>query len=79
MRDHNIEWSSVNKNIMGKRLNSELRSLNFRIMNEGLSFDLKFTFKKEKKSTFCKIKNRNHGFYFFVCTKHLFLECEFTI
>ena len=34
----------------------ELRSLNFRIINEGLSFDLnlKFTFKKQKKCNFCK-------------------------
>ncbi len=62
------DWKGVYKNINSKKLHAELRSLNFRVLNNGVSLDLKNPWRKKNKSVLCDKKDKTRN--------HIFLECE---
>ena len=69
LNDNSLEWKKIYENINNKKLNSDLRVNNYKILNNGLALDIKI-------NNLCKIC--------YMCEKtnesveHLFVECEQT-
>jgi hypothetical protein len=68
--DKTIEWCAVYKNILNKRLHSELRTINYKVANNGLAFHIKLYNIKKEVCVLCKkeVETRDH----------LFIQCETT-
>ena len=56
---------------MNKKLDSRLREINFKILNNCLSLNIKYSNRLRKNCVLCKKKTEN--------LKHLFLECQKSI
>ena len=63
-----IDWKKVYKKNLDKRLSSDLRSTNYKILNRGISSSISFS--KNQKCPLCKKENKN--------LHHLFLNCRIT-
>ena len=64
-----LDWPGLYKKVVGKFLQCDLRILNFRILNYGLSFDLKFFNKKKKTTVRCLACQRKQWYAYFVNAK----------
>ena len=70
MNDNNsLDWKNIYKNTNNKKLNSELRVNNYKIINYGLGLDIKLK-SMCKNCYFCEKVNES--------VEHLFVECEKT-
>ena len=66
-----LDWNMVNFNLMNKKLDSRLREINFKILNNCLSLNIKYSNRLRKNCVLCKKKTEN--------LNHLFLECQKSI
>jgi len=66
----NIDWTDVYKKINSKSLDSNLRVLNYKIFNEALNLNIKFSNKKGEKCVFCEKQKETRD--------HVFVSCPFT-
>jgi hypothetical protein len=64
------DWKGVYKSINNKKLHAEWRSFYFRVLNNGVSLDLKNPWRKKNKCVLCDKKNKTRD--------HIFLECEYS-
>ena len=70
----NLDYLKTYKKIHHKKLNSELRSFNYRIINNSLTLYIKYPLKKKNPCLFCnrKIETRDHLFLQCTITKNFF-------
>jgi len=66
----NIAWGEVYKKINDPKIHSELRSSNYKILNNGLTLDLKLPWKRNLKCPLCRKRPQNR--------EHVFVNCEVT-
>jgi hypothetical protein len=63
-----VDWPKCFKNINHRKLSSDLRTFNYRVLNDGLSLDLKYPHRKKNKCALCKTSLETKD--------HIFLECN---
>ena len=56
-KNFNIDWKSIYNNILDKRLNSDMRAMNYRVLNNGLCVTLKYKTIQKNPCYFCEKKN----------------------
>ena len=69
-KNFNINWKSVYNSILDKRLNSDMRAMNYKVLNNGICASLKYKTIQKNPCYFCEKKKE--------CREHLFLECPNT-
>ena len=62
-----LEWENIYKNIYDKNLDSKLKEINFKVLNNGLNLSIKYSDRLGNKCFLCK-RNRE-------IIDHLFLDC----
>lgn len=69
-KNFDISWKEVYLKILDKRLDSNLRTFNFKVINDAISINLKFKKQEYEKCYLCKKRKETR--------KHLFVECQKT-
>jgi hypothetical protein len=65
-----LDWKYIYKALNNKKMTAEMRSFNFKTIHNGLSYHLKFPYKKNVKCVFCKKEIETR--------EHIFMECGIT-
>ena len=65
-----MDWKLVNSKLMNKRLDSKLREINFRVLNNCLNLNIKYPNKFGQKCFLCRKKVET--------LEHLFITCHLT-
>jgi hypothetical protein len=68
-RDVSVVWKDVYDNINCKQLSSELRSFNYRLLNDGLTLEMKLSYKNLNRCAMCAKAKENRDHIFLACPK----------
>jgi hypothetical protein len=66
----NIDWNDVYKKLLDKNLDSNLRIINFKILNNALSLNIKYSNRIQNRCYLCKNSKEE--------LDHLFIDCQVT-
>ena len=64
----NIDWALIYKKLMHKNMNSKLQEINYKVLNNALSLNMRFSSRLGKKCYLCKKQTEDLDHLFINCT-----------